>query len=196
MMDGALASLIAAGASRNTQGRIYEPGKAYGLPVKLEVAEKYHNLKNASGNGQPPSARVLAAAADVSPSFALKIIDEIDVHGRVLPPGEIERDCVRGVGSIALDDGDERFLLHLRFVDPSRTNRSYVEWLHTHRGTLVSESFISDWFKNRFQFSGSFRSSSIVPIDKFKPANIARYQGLCSVHDESESRCSSIEVWR
>jgi hypothetical protein len=72
------ASLAAVGASRNTGGCIYVPGKAYRLPVKLEVAEKYENLKNRNGNGQPLSAIVLAEAANVSPLFAKKIIDEIE----------------------------------------------------------------------------------------------------------------------
>lgn len=58
MMDATAASFVALGASRNAHGRIHEPGKAYNLPVKLEVAEKYENLKNAKA----PSARALAAA--------------------------------------------------------------------------------------------------------------------------------------
>jgi len=170
------ASLVAAGASQNARGRIYEPGKAYGVPVKLEVADKYESLTIARGNGQPPSARALAHAASVSPSFAQKVIEELQVHGRVLPPDEIVSDRARGVGIIALDENDERLLLHLRFVDPCRTNRSYVDWLVMCHGKCVSESLISDWFKNRFTFNASFRSTSIVPIDKFKPENLVRYQ--------------------
>lgn len=74
MMDGTEASLAAVGAARNTGGRIDVPGKAYGLPVKLEVAEKYQNLyKNANGNGQRPSARALAEAANVSLSLFTRL---------------------------------------------------------------------------------------------------------------------------
>jgi hypothetical protein len=41
MMDGTEASLAAVGASRSTGGRINVFGMAYGIPMKLEVAEKY-----------------------------------------------------------------------------------------------------------------------------------------------------------
>jgi hypothetical protein len=135
-MDGTEASLAAVGASRNTGGRIYVPGKAYGLPVKLEVAEKYENLKNTNGNGQPPSARVLAEAANVSPSFAKKIIDEIERNRRVLAPENIVPNHARGVGSISLNESDESLLLYLRFLDPIRTNRSYVQCLLLCNGTV------------------------------------------------------------
>ena len=176
MTDGFAASLAAAGASENAHGRIYEPGRSYSIAVKLEVADKYESLTNESRNQKHPSARALAKAASVSPSFAQKIIDEIHSNGRVLAPDERvpHREC--GVGSISLDEDDERYLLYLRFVDPSRSNRSYVEWLRLCRGTRVSESLISEWFKERFAFSGSFRGSYVIPIDKFKPDNIKRYQ--------------------
>lgn len=180
MADGFEESLQAASASRNTHGRIYEPGKAYGWPIKLEVAEKYNMLKNESENGMPPSSRALGAAANVSPSFAQKILDEIETFGDVIPPEDIVPMRPRGVGGIALDEHDERLLLYLRFIDPSRTNKSYVDWLRACHGTIVSESLISDWFKNRFTFNASFRSTSTVPIDKFKPENILRYQEYVS----------------
>ena len=95
---------LPSGASRNGGGRLYENGKSYGLTVKLEVAEQYEILKNADGNGRPPSGRALADAAKVSPSFARKVIDELARYGRVLSPKEIVKNYARGVGSKAVDE--------------------------------------------------------------------------------------------
>jgi len=67
----------------------------------------------------------------------------------------------------------------LRFIDNTRSNQSYVEELFFHTGTLVSESFISDWFANRFDHSSKFKVGCLVPLDKFKEENIARYFEYC-----------------
>jgi hypothetical protein len=42
-------------------------------------------------------------------------------------------------------------------------------------GKEVSLSFISGWFKHRYQFRGSFHKPSKFPLDKFKESNVLRY---------------------
>ena len=58
---------------------------------------------------------------------------------------------------------------------PERPNISYVSLLAQHHGKLISESFISYWFKKRFPHKGSFKKPNMVPLDKFRRGNIARY---------------------
>jgi hypothetical protein len=144
MASGRAVSLAAAGASQNAHGRIYQPGRSYGIGVKLEVADTCERMANMNENGRMPSGRALANEASVSLVFAQKVIGELETHGRVLAPEEMVSDRLRGVGIIALDDRDEWLLLYLRFLDPSRTNANYCKCLLMHHGKLVSESLISD----------------------------------------------------
>lgn len=39
----------------------------------------------------------------------------------------------------------------------------------------VSKSFISNWFKRRFEFKGSFVMPNLIPIDKFLENNVLCY---------------------
>jgi hypothetical protein len=58
---------------------------------------------------------------------------------------------------------------------PARSNTDYVSQLYTFYGTVVLASFISLWFKTRFDHQGSFRKPNLVPLDKFKQENVIRF---------------------
>jgi hypothetical protein len=75
-----------------------------------------------------------------------------------------------------LDPTEELFLLALRSEKPARPNREYVAHLvATYYGTLVSTTFIFEWFKTRFNHKGSFCKPNLVPLDKFWQENVIRF---------------------
>ncbi len=82
-----------------------------------------------------------------------------------------------------LNPTEELFLLALRAEDPARPNRDYITQLALYYGTSVSLSFISLWFKTRFDYKGSFRKPNLVPLDKFRQENVIRFV-------ESKLKCS------
>ena len=57
---------------------------------------------------------------------------------------------------------EEVYLLALRAEDPTRTNLEYIHLLAATYGRTVSSSFISNWFRKRFQFVGSFKAPNII----------------------------------
>ena len=70
---------------------------------------------------------------------------------------------------------EELFLLALRAEKPARSNREYIVHLYTYYVTVVSSTFITEWFKTRFDHKGSFRKPNIVPLDKFRAENVIRF---------------------
>jgi hypothetical protein len=74
-----------------------------------------------------------------------------------------------------LEPTEELFLLALRAEKPGRPNRDYIANLATYYGTIVSSTFISEWFKTRFDHKGSFRKPNLVPVDKFRRENVIRF---------------------
>ena len=80
----------------------------------------------------------------------------------------------KGIGAF-LTTEEEIFLLSLRLEAPERPNIDYIHQLNEYYGKIVSSGFISDWFKKRFPFRGSFRKPNLIPLDKFKKRNILRF---------------------
>ena len=76
------------------------------------------------------------------------------------------------------------FLLALRTEKPNRSNLDYIRELHRRNGTLVTSSFVTRWFKKRFNYPGSFRKPNIVPLDRFNTGNLLRYIDFCNVIDK------------
>jgi len=161
------------GVLTNQFGGLYEPGKAYSITKKLQVAEKIRELFAATG--RYPTNVEVGQLCCVGDRFVAKVRREMEEHNRVLHPDEIVQRRATGVGSIALDEDDESVLLFLRYTDPTRSNQSYVEHLFYQTGKVVSESLISDWFAHRFDHSGKFKVPDLVAMDKFKPENISKY---------------------
>jgi len=154
-------------------GGRYEQVKSYPLEKKLFVAETVQRLRQESGSD--PTDVEVSQRTSVGRGFVAKVKEELRVHGHILRPDEIVQRRATGVGSRSLDEEDENLLLLLRYLDPTRSNQSYVENLYLYRGTVVSESLISNWFAHRFDHSGKFRVPNLIPVDKFKPENILRY---------------------
>jgi hypothetical protein len=74
-----------------------------------------------------------------------------------------------------LDPTEELFLLALRSGKAARPNREYVAHLATYYGTVVSTTFISEWFKTRFNHKGFFCKPNLVPLYKFWQENVIRF---------------------
>lgn len=173
----AFCELASHGYMLNRHGGIYEPGKTLNITRKLEVVGIFAELR--AKNGKDPSIQSVAKIAKVDWSTAKSILEELEEHGRILLPHERIKFRFRGVGILSLDEQDELCLLNLRFENPARTNQSYVNELFRRTGTVVSATLVSVWFKKRFEFDGSFKVPSYVPIDKFKPENMAIYRNFC-----------------
>ena len=102
-----------------------------------------------------------------------KIEAELQEHGRILQPPEIQHRRI-GPGSRTLDEIDSAVLMILYLEEPSRSLRSYVDWLEGLTGTTVSQSTVSRFFLHAFPHRGGFCRPNLVPFDKFRPENIER----------------------
>lgn len=166
------------GLEVNLHGRFYQRGKAYSLDIKMHVATTLLDHMEKKG----PFAHGIVAAVGrechVGWEYVKKVRDELLTEGIILDPKEIyERrtgDLPSGPGSRSLDDGDCFVLYQLYRKDPSRSLKSYVNWLYYFTGTIVSKSTVSRWFNHGFPYKGGLRKANIQPFDKFKPANIEK----------------------
>ncbi len=160
---------------KNSNGGYYHPGTMYDLPKKTEVADIYMEMYWELYPMKPSRERV-AAKARVSPSYAETVIRELTETGHVLDPEELKLQWNKKIGIGAfLTTEEEIFLLSLRLESPERPNIDYIRQLEEYYGKVVSSGFISDWFKKRFPFRGSFRKPNLIPLDKFKRRNIVRF---------------------
>ena len=112
--------------------------------------------------------------------YANKVAKEVDLRGTVTDPSIAyeEREGPRGPGSKSFSTRDCFVLLFLYLAEPSRTLSDYVHWLAYCTGTIVDRSTVSRWFLHAFPHSGSLLRVNQVPIDKFKPNNIAHFHAI------------------
>jgi hypothetical protein len=137
------------------------------MPKKLEISYLYLDLCYKK-YPERPSQCELVARAKISTFYAHKIIIELTNTGSLTDPEVANSERVREKEKLLyLDPAEELFLLALRAKKPARPASDYVGQLYTFYGTLVSTSFILEWFKRRFHFNGSFRKPNLVPLDKF-----------------------------
>jgi hypothetical protein len=145
------------------------------MPKKLEVGYQYLDLC-IDKYPQRPTHHDLATLAKISKSYARKVIIELTNTGSLTDPEATNSENRRQKEKkYYLDPTEELFLLALRSESPGRPNHDYVTQLALYYGTSVSTSFISLWFKTRFDHKGSFRKPNLVPLDKFRQENVIRY---------------------
>jgi hypothetical protein len=145
------------------------------MPKKLEISYLYLALCHEK-YPERPSQREFAARAKISTYYARKIIMELTNTGSLIDPEVTNSDRIRNKEKVLyLDPAEELFMLALRAEKPARPNTDYIKQVYTFYGTTISESFISEWFKTRFHYNGSFRKPNLVPLDKFQPENVIRY---------------------
>lgn len=160
----------------NRNGGIYHPGRTYNLEKKMDVGYKYMQAFQDSFPARP-SIRAIAKSASVSRKFVTKVAAElVSTGGQLIDPDIAKDETDNRVGTGAFLAKEEVvFLLSLRAENSSRPNEDYTSRLYRAYGTRVSPQFISDWFKKGFAHNGSFRKPNLIPLDKFRPENIARY---------------------
>jgi hypothetical protein len=161
----------------NKNGGFYHRGRMYDYATKLRVGGLFLDLMEEATVAEP-SITQLAKEAKVSWDYAAKVVDELKTNGNIISPStlKLKKNTRVGIGSVVrLTIAEEEYLLGLRADAPNRPNLDYVSSLHQRFGKMVSSSFLTKWFKFRFEFPGSFKKPNLVPLDKFRVQNVARY---------------------
>jgi hypothetical protein len=141
---------------QNGNGGWYQKGRLFLMPKKLEISYLYLDLCYEK-YPERPSQRDFAARAKISTYYARKIIIELTNTGSLIDPKVTSSDRIRKKEKVLyLDPAKELFMLALRAEKPARPNIDYVKQVYTFYGTTILESFISEWFKTRFDHKGSF----------------------------------------
>jgi hypothetical protein len=160
---------------QNENGGYYQPGRNYDFRTKMQVALIFAELWQQIFPAIPRVADV-ARASQVGWKFAAKVIREIITTGNLFDPEELRlrQNQSRECGDW-LSQEQEVYLLSLRAADASRPLHDYINNLEESYGTRITAAYLSKWFKTRWQFRGTLRKANLIPYDKFKPENMARF---------------------
>jgi hypothetical protein len=136
----------------------FQPGRMYGLPRKFGVSKTYLRLWELSFPAIP-AALELASESNVGWRYAAKVILEIHLHDEIIAPAEIRlgKNVQRGVGQ-HLTPEEDMFLLSLCAEIPNRPNLVYCRELLAYNGTVISSSFVSDYFAKAWTSSGKYKT--------------------------------------
>ena len=131
---------------QNQNGGYFQPGRMNNLPRKFGVGQTYLQLWQLSFPARP-TASELARESNVGWEYADKVISEIHLHNEIIDPAEIRlgKSIQRGIGN-DLTPEEDMFLLSLRVEIPNRPNLDYCRELFAYNGTVISSSFVSDYF--------------------------------------------------
>jgi transposase len=164
----------------NQNGGYYAAGVPYDMSKKMEVLQAYLDLMReldpAGANTPKIHAEVVAATAKVSIGYADKVIREYLVSGAIADPRLGKQDLAdkrRQFTKIGPEESN--VLLALRAEDDQQWLIHYQQKLYAATGVLVGTSTIDVFFKTRFKYKGCLRKAPLVPLDKWKPANIAAF---------------------
>jgi hypothetical protein len=174
-------SIAIANVSMNVNGGYYRNGVAKPLVEKLNVAAKWVEMSNESGNH--PSIKAFARAANVSRDFATKVVNELR-DGQIFDPKSLVRNIPRGKGSRSITDDDGSILLRLRSENNQHSLNDYRLSLHQETGKWVCRSVICQWFLRAHEFRGSVRKLTQVPVDELKPDNLLRAVEYTTIIDQ------------
>ena len=86
-------------------------------------------------------------------------------EGRIITPKDIYKrwNYSIGPGLISMDLTDWFVLYRLYEKEPTRSLKSYVNWLFYYTGTIVSESTVSRFFNHGFPIRDGFCKPNLVP---------------------------------
>ena len=115
----------------NEYGGFYDPGKYYNLARKLEVHEAFCLLADET-YPERPTVRSVAEKSRVGPTYAHKIMKEIEAYGGVVDPEDLRKNknVERGIGCHTLSATHEVFLLsrsHRRNLQVQLASKSHLE---------------------------------------------------------------------
>jgi hypothetical protein len=161
-------------ATINRWGGVYESGRSYTLRDKFRVSTVYEKHR-ARAFPMDPSISKVAKEAQVSRRFVSKVLRELK-DGGLVDPELVDKTKSKATGVCGfLDIEHELFLLGLRAENPARSNQDYCNNLLEGFGVAISLSSISNFFLKRFDHTGKFKKAILIPLDKFKVGNQARY---------------------
>ena len=160
---------------KNEKGGFYQPGREYDFVQKCKVADIYISLL-VSNFPKNVAVKDVSDEAKVSWRFAKKCIDEIDLHGDVIDPEQIKLQRLQcQIITYKITKIDEVFLLSMHAEEPRRPNVDYVTELLFHRGVDVTSQTIGNFFARRFDNKGTFVKPNLIPLDKWKLDNLAKF---------------------
>jgi hypothetical protein len=169
-----ISGIIKGTPSVNRWGGVYETGRSYLLRDKVRVSNVYERHRAAAFPFDPNLLHV-AKEAKVSRRFVSKVVEELK-EGELVDPELVDSSRSKATGVCGfLDIEHELYLLGLRAENPARSNQDYCNNLLEGFGVSISPSSISNFFLKRFDHAGKFKKAILIPLDKFKVGNQARY---------------------
>jgi hypothetical protein len=164
-------------AKTNLNGGIYHPGRRYELPKKMEVGVAFLELVEEKNGEHRVTVKDVAERAKVSWHYANAVMKEYKETDYLADPFQVHDETIkaRATTTLHLNVEEEIYMLALRAEDPKQPNIDYIKELYESYGRMVSSSFITRWFQNRFEFRGDFKKPNLVPLDKWRPTNIKSY---------------------
>ena len=160
---------------QNNNGGWYHKGDAYPHFKKVEVVDAFFELW-AETFPDRPSYNKIATMTKVTQPTVKKYVEEFESRGRLIDPMELRAKRHRiNEETTILTREEETFLLSLRVIDATRPTMSYVNELRKKFSTVISTSYVNQWWLERFNFKAKFKKASMIPKDKFTSANWFRY---------------------
>ena len=164
----------------NDNGGYYENGVSYDMGKKMEVLQAYLSSPQKNGRDRVNlNVELVAKTAMVSVGFAHKVITEYLATGALGDPKGAQGELAATRKNYTkLGPEESIFLLALRAEDDTQLLVDYKQKLFQATGVAVSCATIDRFFKNRFEHSGSLRKAPLVPLDKWRPANLRAYHSF------------------
>lgn len=120
--------------------------------------------------------RDVANQAKVSLGFTKKCLNEIKIHRDVIDPEKIKLEQLQSqIIHYKISKIDKVFNLLMHAKEPRHPNVDYVTELLFHQEVQVYQGTISNFFNRRFDIKGTFIKPNLIPLDKWKLANLANF---------------------
>jgi hypothetical protein len=164
----------------NNNGGYYEIGAPYDMSKKMEVLSVFLRLQGGDVDFRTFVGKIqvnaVAEEAKVSIGYAHKVIMEYLVSGSIINPKQSTKElAVTRREYTKIGPEESIYLLALRAEDDRQLLVHYQAKLVRATGVLVGTSTIDAFFKSRFEFKGGLRKAPLVPLDKWKEANILAF---------------------
>ena len=161
----------------NQNGGLCQLGKRYGMQKKSDVIRAFLCLSEQDPTREPCVVDV-AELSEVSLGYAHNVIKEFRLNGHQCvedPAATASRQNKRKKEHAKIGPELALTLLALRSEDHRKTLLQHVQDLKDLYDITLSHNCIDQFFKKRFEFKGSLRKASLVPVDKFKPENVQKH---------------------
>ena len=159
----------------NKNGGHFVNGRRYDISKKADVLEQYHMLDDPQ-NVRPPGVQAVATAARVSLGYTHKVLAEYRRLGLIEDPDIVKiRHTEEKKNYSKITPAVAIYLLALRADNDQLPIYEYKQKLMDDLGKYLGGTTIHNFFHERYDFKGSLRSPNLVPLDKFRHENVAKY---------------------